>query len=68
MISKQRALDKGKRVGDVAVSRWIDKMCPKGCGCRLRSDTKRVWCSGVLCDYYSAAAAAAEAQKEKPRA
>ncbi len=38
-----------KPTGDTVVGRWIDRHCD--CGCRLRTDGRVVWCSGVKCRY-----------------
>lgn len=41
---------KARIKGDSAAARWVDEHCK--CGCRLRTDLKIVWCSGVSCNYY----------------
>lgn len=42
---------KPKKVGDNASARWLEKYCPCGCGCKLRTDGKWTWCSFVRCNY-----------------
>lgn len=42
-----------KPFGSVAHGDWLlpNTYCPKGCGTKLRTDGKVVWCSFVMCDY-----------------
>jgi len=40
-----------KRTGDPMLSRWLREYCPRGCGCRLRTDGKLIWCSYIHCNF-----------------
>lgn len=54
MINKKKKKKKKKLMGDNgALARWLDKYCPKGCGCKLRTDGSKVWCSYINCTYYT---------------
>lgn len=48
---EKKGEEEEKRKGDAATSRWLDATCPR-CGCRLRTDLRVVWCSGVACEFY----------------
>ena len=52
---------KEKRTGDPDIARWVRNKnggfmyCPKGCGCKLRTDGLVIWCSYVECNYFETA-------------
>lgn len=40
-----------KEMANNNIASWLDIYCPKGCGCKLRTDNKYIWCSYVHCNY-----------------
>ena len=41
-----------KPTGDLMIRQMTNDYCPRGnCGCKLITDHKLVWCSGISCDY-----------------
>lgn len=41
-----------KPVGpDNMMTKMLNQYCPRGCGCRLKTDGNMVWCSGTFCDF-----------------
>jgi hypothetical protein len=33
------------------MGQWLREYCPRGCGTKLRTNGRLVWCSFVDCDY-----------------
>lgn len=41
-----------KPTGDLMTRQMTNNYCPRGnCGCKLVTDNKLNWCSGISCDY-----------------
>lgn len=43
-------MERTKQVGDQGIAQWTEGH--HSCGCRLRSDGKSIWCSGVKCFFF----------------